>query len=376
MELWIFTGTCLAAILALVYAGFVAVCIRGAYSLRRLGKAKAPRVHPSVSVIVPLRNEANNASTTLQALANQDYEGNWEVHCVDDRSDDATPQILKEFCSVNPKFTWHSISKDAPAVTSPKKRALAEGFARSQGEILMTTDADCLPPSGWMRSLASRFSPGIDIVQGPKRMRPGKRWLHRYQRMEVFGLVSIEAASFALGRPMLASAPSLAYRRSLYEKVGGFEGIEDSVSGDDDLLVRKMSHVPEVGVTYCPDASACVETGNEETWIGLLRQRARWSSNGAHYAEKGFVATLVGLYLFYLVLLVSPFAALAGLCPAWAPALLWIWKIGWNAWFLGLTEKSLGQPWKWSDLIWTEAMHVPMVLLAVPLGHLGWTRWK
>lgn len=366
----------LAALLACVYAGFVAICVRGAYALRRQADPPPPPAFPSVAVIVPLRNEAAGAEATLRALAAQDYPGEWSVHCVDDRSDDATPALLEAFCRAHPPFTWHSIPRDAPPVPSPKKRALAEGFARSQGEILMTTDADCLPPPGWMRTLASRFTPEVAIVQGPKRMRPGPRWIHRYQRMEVFGLVSIEAASFALGRPMLASAPSLAYRRSLYEKVGGFEGIEDSVSGDDDLLVRKMSHVPGVGVAYCPDRQACVETGNEETWTGLLRQRARWASNGAHYAEKGFVATLFGLYLYYVLLAFAPFAACAGVWPAWVPAALWTWKIAWNAWFLGLTAKPLGQPWKWTDLVVTELLHVPIVLLAVPLGHFGWTRWK
>ena len=69
----------------------------------------------------------------------------------------------------------------------------------------MTTDADCLCPAGWLTSMAGRFAPGIGIVQGPKRIRGNGTWLSRYQEHEVFGLVSVEAASFALGKPMILS---------------------------------------------------------------------------------------------------------------------------------------------------------------------------
>ena len=48
----------------------------------------------SVSVIVPLRNEEEHARRTLEALDAQDYSGEWEVICVNDRSTDRTAQIL------------------------------------------------------------------------------------------------------------------------------------------------------------------------------------------------------------------------------------------------------------------------------------------
>lgn len=331
---------------------------------------------PGVSVIVPMRNEEDNAGATLQALAAQDYAGEWEVICVDDRSEDGTGRILREFCAADPRFSHLAIPAHAPAVPSPKKRALAAGFAAAKGEILMTTDADCLARPGWLSSMAGRFGPGIGIVQGPKRIRGDGTLLSRYQEQEVFGLVSIEAATFAMGRPMIASAPSLAYRRSLYEEVGGFQGLEDTVSGDDDLLVRKMQKVPGWRVAYNPDPEACVTTSPAPTWKAMLIQRARWASNGAHYDEKGFVALLCCIYAFYWWLALSPILVLCGVVPAWlflVPAAV---KLACNAVFLSVTSRRLGHAGILRHLLWCEILHVPIILAAVILGHLGLYRWK
>src|SRR5690606_21572165 len=102
----------------------------------------------------------------------------------------------------------------------------------------------------------------------------------------------------------------------------------------------------------------------------------RWASNGARYQEKGFVALLAGIYGFYWWLVLSPLLALAGLAPwwsFWAPAAA---KIGLNAVFLGITSRRLGHRGALRHLVWCELVHVPVVLAAVIMGHMGWYRWK
>lgn len=330
----------------------------------------------SFSVIVPLRNEVAHAFATLTALSKQNYSGQWEVICIDDRSTDATANIIQQFCDQDSRFKLIQIPLDAPKVTSPKKRALSIGFAAAKGDILLTTDADCMAPEGWIRSMANCFEEDIGIVQGPKKIRPDGSFISRYQEHEIFGLVSIEAATFALGQPMIASAPSLAYRRELYESVGGFAELENTISGDDDLLVRKMQKEKKWRVTYNPSPDACVTTSPVTTWNALIQQRARWASNGAHYDEKGFVAILVCVYAFYWWLAVSPLLALIGVIPwtlVWASVLL---KILLSARFLSLTSQRLGHHGLMRDLVWCEVLHVPIVLIAVILGHLGLYKWK
>lgn len=377
--------------LTIIYSGMMMLFIRGAIKLGKqypdenfgdsnpeFQKLK-PKPKPSVSVIVPLRNEEKDAQATLDALLAQDYSGEWEILCVDDRSTDRTAIILKDYAEKNSHLHLIQIPLDAPSVTSPKKRALAAGFAAAKGEILLTTDADCMAPQGWIRSMAECFTEEIGIVQGPKRIRhlSGRhQWISRYQEHEVFGLVSIEAATFALGRPMIASAPSLAYRKELYEKVGGFQGLEDSISGDDDMLVRKMQQEKKWQVRYNPSRDACVTTSPVTSWVALIQQRARWASNGAHYEEKSFVALLSCIYGFYWWLALSPFLVAFGIIPWWTFFLPFLIKVSLSGIFLSLTSKKIGHTGLLKDLLWCEILHVPIVIFAVILGHLGLYRWK
>lgn len=365
-----------AALLTAEYIALLVYFIAGAIKLRRLPAPPPVSKWPSVSVIVPMRNESAHAERTLAALAAQNYPGQLEFITVNDRSTDATGAMLDEQAANDSRFRAHHIPTDSEPVPSPKKRALSQGFALARGEILMTTDADCLPPKLWVRTLASRFRGAVGIVQGPKRMVGDGRLLHLYQEQEVFGLVSIEAATFALGHPMMASAPSLAYRRSLYESVGGFQGIDDTVSGDDDLLVHKMAAVPGVQVDYAPEANACVTTQPVDRLWPMILQRARWSSNGTKYDDKFFVALLLGLYLFYVWLVISVPLALFALIPWWASLVPWLVKWVLTATFLKLTAKPLGQKQVLRRFLPCDIMHVPVVVVAVILGQLGLYRWK
>jgi cellulose synthase/poly-beta-1,6-N-acetylglucosamine synthase-like glycosyltransferase len=224
--------------------------------------------------------------------------------------------------------------------------------------------------------MARNFTDSIGIVQGPKKITGPDGLITRYQKLEVFGLVSIEAASFALGNPLLASAPSLAYRKSLYENAGGFSGMEHLVSGDDDMLVHKMANLPGGNVRYNLDIQACVSTAPARDWLSLLRQRARWASNGTHYQSKPYICLLISIFAFYLWLFVSPLLALTGAL-SWGYFLLpFTVKVSLEYLFLLQTSRKFRQHKILRDIWWSEFVHVPMTLAAAVMGFMGWYRWK
>lgn len=72
--------------------------------LLKTHRYKGVKATPTVSVVVPMRNEEEFALRTLEALAVQDYVGEWEVICVDDRSTDSTREILEKFAADHPRF--------------------------------------------------------------------------------------------------------------------------------------------------------------------------------------------------------------------------------------------------------------------------------
>ena len=353
-----------------VYAAFLAVLMVGLWKLRAVSEGPTP----SVTVVVPMHNEEAVVASTLEALGRQDYRGDWEVVCVDDRSTDRTLEILSAWADRFPRFRVVRVDPSEPAVPSPKKRALARGMDQAQGEILLTTDADCIPPPHWIRTLAGCFRDGVDVVQGPKHCLGDGRSCHRYQRLEMLAFVAAEAAGFALGRPFLASAPSLAYRREIYQRSGGFHGLEGLISGDDDMLVHRMVRAGGKPL-YAMDPSVSVATHPADSWQQVLQQRARWASNGSRYESAAYVALLGSVFLWWCWLLLGWIPWLAGLVPGWSWWGVWGLKIPFDLGFLALAACRF-QKWRtlW-DYAWCLPLQVAIAVRSAIAGHLGWFKW-
>jgi len=338
---------------------------------------------PSVSVVIPMRNEEAFIKNTLDSVSAQKYAGEWQVIIVNDRSTDGSPEIARDFCQAHPNFSLIDIPQNAPQIASPKKRALNAGFLAAKGEFLLIADADCNPPPNWLNSMALCFANGASVVQGSKVNTGGKNFLHAYQRLETLGFTLIEAAGYNRNKPLVASAASLGYSRSLFFKCGGFEGLYNLASGDDDMLVHRMAKIEGTTFAYNWDASAMMPTAPVDSWKALLQQRARWGSNGAKYESKIYSAYLFCIYAFFLWLLISPWLALAGILPLCY--FLLPFAIKFFADFLLLFTGALrfghsrgnhvGLPLLWCFPL-VELIQIPLFSAAVPIGMLGLYRWK
>jgi len=106
---------------------------------------------PSISVVIPTLNEEENLPECLENLTPQVNESD-EVIIVDGGSDDATQEIaLRLDCRV------------LKAPDSSIGRARALGTEKSNGEVVATTDADTLPPVGWLNTIRSHFKQDEDL---------------------------------------------------------------------------------------------------------------------------------------------------------------------------------------------------------------------
>lgn len=360
--------------LALPYIGFMSYLLGGILRIRPLTK-KNKNFSELVSVIIPLRNEEAHVHQIESALLSQDFPGQFEIICVNDRSTDRTHQLLSELSIRHPCFRIINISADEPSVPSPKKRALERGIQEARGEIIVTTDADCVPPKGWLKSMISLMDSDTGIVQGPKHIDNQGSWIHHYQSLEMFGFVCIEASTFAWGKPLLASAPSLAYRKSLYLAIGGFSGMDHLVSGDDDMLVHKMTKLGTGKVKYNFDPAASVKTSPVNSWRELTFQRSRWSSNGLNYPSIPYILFLTSIYLYYLSLVFVVVLGTLGVL-SWIFVLVYLGiKFCLDGIFLGLASRKF-QYRGVKHLIWVEWVHIPIICIAVLFGLFGWYRWK
>jgi cellulose synthase/poly-beta-1,6-N-acetylglucosamine synthase-like glycosyltransferase len=153
-------------VLTLVYMLFLARILQGLGHLAGGKHKPANEIDtglPFVSVLVAMRNEEQVIGQCVAALRAQDYPaGSCEFILVDDGSTDGTIDAATRASLGDDRFTI------VPNSGRPgKKGALRSGVERARGDVVLTTDADCLPKPGWIRAMAAHFEPGTGIVSGP-----------------------------------------------------------------------------------------------------------------------------------------------------------------------------------------------------------------
>ncbi len=258
--------------------------------IRRLHFDRSPST-PFVSVIVAARNEEKNIGRLLDCLVHQSY-GSYEVIVVNDRSTDQSASVLDRYQLEFPIIRSINVGS-VPAGMPAKKNALSIGITASKGEILCFTDADCSPPPGWISSLVSAFdeetglaagySPYIALPSVGQESSLAHSILLRFIEYEEFKGAVWSAGAIGLERGWLCTGRSLAYRRRVYDEVGGFEKIKQSISGDDDLFLQLVRRQSSWKIRYVTDEASFVPTIAPSTFDEFVGQRARHFSAGKHF---------------------------------------------------------------------------------------------
>lgn len=256
---------------------------------------------PFVSIIVAARNEESNLVRLIPALNRQVYPS-FEIIIANDRSNDATAQILEDFQRRTPNLKVVNISEITSGLP-PKKNALAEAIKVSKGELLCFTDADCLPGERWISELVSCFSPEVGLVvgyspyvesldSGNTRKTLFKKILEKFVAYEELKAAAWSAGSIGLGKGWLCTGRNLAYRREVYDKVGGYEQIRHSVSGDDDLFLQLVRRQTQWKIRYSTSPFTFVPTTPPPSFGIFVEQRKR------HFSAAKFFPFSMKLFFF------------------------------------------------------------------------------
>jgi cellulose synthase/poly-beta-1,6-N-acetylglucosamine synthase-like glycosyltransferase len=257
------------------------------------GKTMRSDARPNVSVIVAARNEESTVRELLQCLLRQTYPS-VEIIVVNDRSTDGTAGIIADAQKENPliqRIDIEAAASDMPA----KKNALRAGIEKSRGEVLCFTDADCSPPPTWIEELISHFEPDVGLVAGyspyqiPRALSDGRinrflrRWLFAFIAYEEFRAAIWSAGSIGLNVGWLCTGRNLAYRRAVYDELGGFERIKMSVSGDDDLFLQLVRRHTNWKIRYALSSQSYVPTIPPPDFWAFVEQRKRHFSAAKYF---------------------------------------------------------------------------------------------
>tara|TARA_B100000315_G_scaffold260775_1_gene325094 strand:- start:10380 stop:11405 length:1026 start_codon:yes stop_codon:yes gene_type:complete len=197
-------------------------------------------VSPSVSIIVPARNEERALGRCLDSLLAQNYE-DFELIVVDDQSTDHTPDLISTRTSQDSRIRNLRIT-NLPAGWTGKNHALACGAHNAHGKWLLFTDADTWhAPHSLKDNLTFAQYHHIDILS----MSPDQECVSVSEKLlqpTIFSTLSYWFAYCHINDPQDEQAAGngqyIMIRRSLYKTIGGHEKIKGCILEDVELARR------------------------------------------------------------------------------------------------------------------------------------------
>jgi len=295
---YLFYAFCAVAGLQLIY--FWGIFARFAFYRKKSGAADLL----PVSIVICAKNEYHNLKDNLPSILNQDYP-DFEVVIVNDASDDETIFLLQDLEREYKHLKVVNITQDLNFFKG-KKFPLSLGIKSAKNELLLLTDADCIPSSpNWIREMAANFDSKTEIVLGYGPYEMKNSLLNMMIRYETI-MTAVQYFSYALaGMPYMGVGRNLAYRKSLFIKHKGFISHYTIKSGDDDLFVNKAATSKNTRIEIHPESYTVSPAKNifRDWWY----QKRRHLSTGKYYNTKHKIALglySLNLFLFYLLFIV------------------------------------------------------------------------
>jgi glycosyltransferase involved in cell wall biosynthesis len=261
--------------------------------------------HP-VSVIICARDEDENLARNLPGVLVQSYPSTYEVVAVNDNSVDDSKYILQELKKTFKSLNVVELTQEAMLIKG-KKYPLSIGIKESRHEVLLLTDADCVPASEfWIQKMQDAYDDGIEIVLGYGAYHKSPGILNKLIRFETFH-TALQYLSYALaGIPYMGVGRNLSYKKGLFFRNKGFSSINHIPSGDDDLFINKVATKKNTAIIIDPEA--VTRSVPKRTWGGWLKQKSRHYTTAKFYKPKH--KFLLGLYvatqfLFYPLLIAT-----------------------------------------------------------------------
>lgn len=336
----------------------------------------APRTF--ISIVIPARNEARNISHCIDSILAQRYPKDlFEIIVVDDHSEDNTASIVKAYPNENILCISLAEHLQGSQLNSYKKAALTAAIASAKGELIVTTDADCVAPNLWLAHLAAKYE--LDepqMIVGPVIYTANHSMLQIFQLIDFISMQGITAAAHALKLGNMSNGANLAFTKAAFEKVNGYEGIDSLASGDDYLLMMKINKQFPGGIAYLKSPYAAVATSPQPDWKSFLQQRIRWASKSGKYDDKRLTAILMLVYLFNLAIFLGALFGLYNGILISLVTLMLLVKIATEFLFIIPVAQFFNRSYVLRYFIFLQPLHIVYIVAAGFLGFVGKYEWK
>ncbi|MFL5743841.1 MAG: glycosyltransferase [Niastella sp.] len=334
-----------------------------------------------ISVIIAARNEEQHIPTLLQSLQDQQYPKHlYEVIVIDDHSTDHTWSLLQglRFDGLQIKaLALKDHVEERSAVGSYKKKAIETGINAAAGQLIVTTDADCRFNPNWLQSIAAFYEANdAKFIAAPVTFYNQSTLLSVFQTLDFLTLQGITAASVYKRFHSMCNGANLAYEKSAFYEVGGFNNIDTIASGDDMLLMHKIFKQYPDRVFYLKNNTAIVTTEPAHNWKQFFHQRIRWASKADSYDDKRIFWVLLLVYLLNVCFLAGAVASLWNGTWLLMVLLLLLAKVLIEFPFVNSVAIFFGQQKLMKYFPFLQPLHISYTIIAGWLGKFGHYEWK
>tara|TARA_Y100000385_G_scaffold250923_1_gene273346 strand:- start:680 stop:1741 length:1062 start_codon:yes stop_codon:yes gene_type:complete len=282
----------LVIVIALIYSLQVYLFYKGWQNL----KAFDIDFSPKVSIVIALRNEAENIPYILEDLSKQDYpKAQLEFILVDDFSTDASYALLNQS-----DLPLKVIRSDKEG----KKAAISIGVSAAQYDFILTTDADCRLSSNWVRQMLSPFADdNVHLVSGPVSYTNLKTAFDKFQGIEFMSLIGSAAGAIGANIAFMCNGANMAFRKS------NFSSTDQHIASGDDVFLLHHVKKSKGKIAFVKDQSAIVFTSPKSSLKEFINQRKRWASKSSSYTDVAALWISIVVFLTNLSLLFLLFTA-------------------------------------------------------------------
>ncbi len=262
-----------------------------------------PNYEP-VSVIVCAKDAYEYLLDLVPRILSQDYP-DFELVIVNDCSTDETADYLKLLVDKYPDINVVSLTQSLNFFHG-KKFPLSMGIKSAKHDLLLLTDADCLPENDqWIKGMVGAYKKGTEVVlgYGPYFMRKGL--LNKLIRFDTL-YTAIQYLSMALAKkPYMGVGRNLSYRRELFYKNKGFTSHYTIPSGDDDIFISQVANKKNTRIFIDPKCR--VESEPKHSFGSWIHQKRRHYSTTNMYKRSTniILGTLLSSRLFYYASLIA-----------------------------------------------------------------------
>jgi cellulose synthase/poly-beta-1,6-N-acetylglucosamine synthase-like glycosyltransferase len=378
-------------LLLLVYSVLIIYYRYGWHSLPNF-KWTASNPVTTISIIIPARNEAQNIKACLDSIMAQSYPKHlFEVLVVDDFSTDATAEMVLQYAAQNVKLISLKDFITSGEINSYKKKAIELAIQQSSGELIVTTDADCVVTEKWLQTIDAFYQKNsASFIAMPVGYHAPKSFIEIFQSLDFMTLQGITGASVHQHMHSMCNGANLAYTKNAFTAVNGFKGIDTIASGDDMLLMHKIYKQDPQKVFFLKSTDVIVQTQPVATIKEFFNQRIRWASKADKYDDKRIFAVLLLVYFFNVLLVALPLisiftnpAVTVHLYPITITASLfecWLFLIICKTIVELIFLFPVARFFKQTKLLWwfplMQPFHILYTIIAGWLGKFGSYQWK